>query len=280
MVEYLTLLEKILDQGIDSQDRTDVGTRSIFGAQMRFDLGAGFPAITNKRLAWRAVVGELLWFIEGSNDERRLAEITHGTRDGVATIWTANALAPYWHPRARFDGDVGRIYGVQWRSWGLRIGDHIDQLALLIQGIRSEPDSRRHILTAWNPGELNDMALPPCHVMSQYRVINGRLSCHMYQRSADMFLGVPFNIASYALLTHMIAHCCQLGVGDLIISLGDAHIYNDHMEQVKIMLNRPSLPLPQLEIMCPSREIDHIRMEHINLVGYHSHPAIAATMAV
>lgn len=280
MIEYHRALEQVLEQGSDRPDRTGVGTRSLFGLQMRYDLAQGFPAITTKKLAWRAVVAELLWFIEGSSDERRLAEITHGTREGVATIWTPNALAPYWRPKAMYEGDLGRIYGVQWRSWGPRLGDRVDQLAQLIQGLKSDPYGRRHILTAWNPGELDQMALPPCHVMSQFYVNQGRLSCQMYQRSADMFLGVPFNIASYALFTHMIAHCCELEVGEFIHVIGDAHIYHDHFTQVREQLTREHYAPPSLEISCASREIDDIKMEHIHLVGYQSHPAISAAMAV
>jgi thymidylate synthase len=281
MKQYHRALLDVLVNGSDRPDRTGVGVRSLFGLQMRFNLQAGFPAVTTKRLAWRSVVSELLWFIEGSSDERRLAEILHGTRDPERrTIWTANAQADYWRPRALFDGDIGRVYGVQWRSWGPRLGDRVDQLAQLIQGIRQDPHSRRHILTAWNPGELDDMALPPCHVMSQFYVNDGRLSCQMYQRSADMFLGVPFNIASYALFTHMIAHCCDLSVGDFVHVIGDAHIYSNHFDQVRQQLDRDEFPLPRLEITYPGREIDEIQMDHIRLVDYQSHPAIAADMAV
>ena len=210
---YLNALKEILDNGEDRPDRTGTGTRGIFGMQMRFNLQQGFPALTTKKLAWRAVVSELLWFIEGSNDERRLAEILHGDRNtSKSTIWTANASADYWTNKRlrRHPGDLGRVYGVQWRRWRkplIRINkvvlQNLDQLADLITGIKEDPYSRRHILTAWNPGELELMALPPCHMMAQFYVSNGRLSCQMYQRSADMFLGVPFNIASYALFTHM-----------------------------------------------------------------------------
>jgi thymidylate synthase len=270
MKQYHNLLEDILENGEERSDRTNTGTISVFGRQLRFDLRTTFPAITTKKLAWKSVVGELLWMIEGSGDERRLAEITHGTRDGTVTIWTPNALAPYWKPRAKFEGDLGRVYGVQWRRWRTikprtaggsfrddfgvtyrRQGNDIevrelDQLISLIEGIRSDPDGRRHILTAWNPGELDRMALPPCHCFAQFYVVDGKLSCQMYQRSCDMFLGVPFNIASYSLLTHMIAHVCDLQVGEFVHVLGDAHIYLDHVEQVKEQLKRDPYPLARL----------------------------------
>jgi len=296
MVEYLRHLNHILINGEDRKDRTGVGTKSIFGLQMRFDLRKEFPAVTTKRLAWRAVVSELIWFLEGSGDERRLAEILHGTRDtDKKTIWTANAEADYWKSKAKFDGDLGRVYGVQWRNWRTPVTlekkqfkgieytqakNSVDQVTKLISDIKRDPTSRRHILTAWNPGELDDMALPPCHVMSQFYVNNGELSCQMYQRSADMFLGVPFNIASYSLLTHMIAHACDLKVGDFVHTIGDAHIYNDHIDQVHEQIKRDPLPGPKLIIDCDSKDIFDIKMEHINLINYQSHPPISAPMAV
>jgi thymidylate synthase len=281
MKVYHDLLSEVLANGEEKDDRTGVGTISVFGPSIRTDLRRGFPAITTKKLAWKAVVGELLWFIEGSSDERRLAEITHGTRDGVTTIWTPNALAPYWKPKAHYEGDLGRIYGVQWRSWGPRIGPHIDQLKNLIEGLKKDPNSRRHILTAWNPGELDQMALPPCHIMSQFYVNKNReLSCHMYQRSADLFLGLPFNYASYALLTHMIAQVCELKVGELIISMGDAHIYKDHVDQVKEQLTREPLPSPRLYLNYDKKTIDEFTMADIVLDEYKSHGAISARMAV
>ena len=257
MEQYHNLLKDILDNGEKKDDRTGVGTYSVFGRHLRFDLRRGFPAITTKKLAWKAVCGELLWFIEGSGDERRLAEITHGNKDGNTTIWTPNALAPYWKPKAKFEGDLGRVYGVQWRHWqkyteeknygeahkgGERLAvdkTEVDQLTNLINGLKNDPTGRRHILSAWNVGELDQMALPPCHVMSQFDVSkHGELSCHMYQCSVDVFLGLPFNIASYALLTHMIAHVCDYTVKELIISTGDTHIYKNHVEQVKEQLSR------------------------------------------
>lgn len=498
MKVYHDLLSEVLANGEEKDDRTGVGTISMFGPSIRADLRRGFPAITTKKLAWKAVVGELLWFIEGSSDERRLAEITHGTREGVTTIWTPNALAPYWKPKAQYEGDLGRIYGVNWREWQTTmvvsiktyqdekydtgfdrtlnvdfssnksgivgntvssnnhgdfivireyyegnqlkfdckfintgfinkgvtkqniidtkqvrdlyaptrygigaIGDkskfdknlielleptwdgmlsrcynkncqdyinygakgiHVDarwkvlenfisdfkkisnwelkleypkeytldkdilgsnryswcttmwaskkeqvhnsgkpqyyvdpetnetkivsrkftdQLKQLISGLKHNPHSRRHILTAWNPGELDQMALPPCHIMSQFYVNKNReLSCHMYQRSADLFLGLPFNIASYALLTHMIAQVCELKVGELIISMGDAHIYKDHVDQVKEQLTREPLPSPRLYLNYDKKTIDEFTMADIVLDEYKSHGAISAKMAV
>ena len=285
---YLNALRDILENGDDRPDRTGVGTRSIFGLQMRFDLRKGFPAITTKKLAWKAVVSELLWFIMGSGDERKLKEILYGdSNSDKKTIWSDNATATYWKKRAKFPGDLGRVYGVQWRTWRApvfganRMGlKHIDQLAELINGINSDPYGRRHIVTAWNPGELDLMALPPCHMMCQFYVSNGRLSCHMYQRSADMFLGVPFNIASYALFTHMIAQVCKLEVGDLVISFGDAHIYNNHFDQVKEQLERSPLALPTLELNEDIKNITDFKMDDITLIGYQSHEAIKAPMAV
>lgn len=287
---YLDALRDVLENGEDRPDRTGVGTIGKFGLQMRFDLTEGFPAITTKKLAWRAVVSELLWFIEGSGDENRLKEILHGARySDKKTIWTDNANAVYWVNKRlkRSAGDLGRIYGVQWRRWRkplvkinrVVLQNH-DQLLELIEGIKSDPYSRRHIITAWNPGELDLMALPPCHMMAQFYVSNGKLSCQMYQRSADMFLGVPFNIASYALFTHMIAQVCNLEVGDLIITLGDAHIYKNHIEQVKVQLERTPYPLPTLKLNSEISVITHFEMDDIGLEDYQSHETISAPMAV
>ena len=286
---YLDALKNILENGEDRPDRTGVGTRSIFGLQMRFNLEDGFPAITTKKLAWKAVVSELLWFIEGSGDENRLREILHGDRySEKRTIWTDNAEADYWVKRKlqRHPGDLGRVYGVQWRRWRkplVRINKVVlqnhDQLLELISGIKEDPYSRRHIISAWNPGELDLMALPPCHMMAQFYVNNGKLSCQMYQRSADMFLGVPFNIASYALFTHMIAQVCNLEVGELIITLGDAHIYNNHFDQVKEQLKREPKPLATLALNSEISVITEFDMEDVELVGYESHEAIKAPMA-
>jgi thymidylate synthase len=262
----------------------------VFGRSIRFDLRRGFPAVTTKKLAWRACKGELLWFIEGSGDERRLAEITHGEKGGV-TIWTPNAYAPYWRDKAKFHGDLGRVYGVQWRTWltGRKRWtssseyepDSVDQLANLIEGLKRDPNGRRHILNAWNVGELEQMALPPCHVMSQFYVNkNKELSCHMYQRSVDVFLGLPFNITSYALLTHLIAQVCDLNVGELIISMGDTHIYQSHLEQVKEQLTRDPLSLPTLKLNPLIKDIDKFVMDDIQLEGYKSLESIKAQMAV
>lgn len=288
--EYLYSLKHILENGDERPDRTGVGTIGVFGLQMRFDLSQGFPAVTTKKLAWKACVSELLWFIEGSGDEYRLREILHGERySDKKTIWTDNAQADYWVNKRlqRHPGDLGRVYGVQWRRWRkplIRVNKVVlqnhDQLLELINGIKEDPYSRRHIITAWNPGELELMALPPCHMMSQFYVSNGKLSCQMYQRSADMFLGVPFNIASYALFTHMIAQVCNLEVGDLILTIGDAHIYKNHIDQVKEQLARAPLPLPKLWLNPEIDIITDFGMEDIRLEGYSSHDAIKAPMAV
>ena len=276
MIQYLELLKDILENGEEKDDRTGVGTRSVFGRNLRFDLRRSFPAVTTKKLAWKACVAELLWFLEGSTDERRLAEITHGTRDGVVTIWTPNALSPYWKPKAKFDGDIGHAYGYQWRNFG-----GVDQIKKLIEGLIRDPNGRRHILSAWNVPELDNMALPPCHVMSQFYVNKKKeLSCQMYQRSVDVFLGLPFNIASYALLTHMIAQVCDLSVGELIISMGDTHIYKNHIEQVKEQLSRSILPAPQLHLNPQILDINDFTMNDIELRRYTFHPSIKAEMAV
>ena len=291
MQQYLNLLQDILDNGEENDDRTKVGTKRVFGRQLRFDLRQGFPAMTTKKLAWKAVKGELLWFIEGSGDERRLAEITHGTRAGAVTIWTPNALAPYWKPNAKFEGDLGRVYGVQWRHWRTdkvkwihsdeKVPVELDQLAVLIDGLKTDPNGRRHILSAWRPDEFDQMALPPCHVLCQFYVNkNKELSCHMYQRSVDTFLGLPFNIASYALLTHMIAQVCGLTVGELIISTGDTHIYNDCTAQVAEQLTRTPGALPTLSLNPAITDINNFAMADITLNNYESQSAIAAKMAV
>jgi thymidylate synthase len=303
MNQYLTALNEVLTKGTVKQDRTGTGTISLFGMQQRYDLSAGFPAVTTKKLAWKSVVSELLWFIEGSGDETRLREILHGSgHSGKSTIWTANATAPYWKPKAKFEGDLGRVYGVQWRHWrtpvehkqetfrddfGSQYNRHgsvhikeTDQLKELIDGIKRDPDSRRHILTAWNPGELSMMALPPCHCFAQFYVADGKLSCQMYQRSCDMFLGIPFNIASYSLLTHLIAQVCHLEVGEFVHVLGDAHIYLNHVEQVKEQLKREPFPAAQLHLNPNITDITQFTMADIELVGYQSHSAIQAEMAV
>ncbi len=289
MEQYHNLLEDILENGEERKDRTGVGTLSVFGRQLRFDLTKNFPAITTKKLAWRACVAELLWFLEGSSDERRLAEITHGTRDiSKSTIWTGNAQASYWKSKAKFDGDLGRVYGVQWREWDTHTTNicqsepiYIDQIKQVIEGIKKDPFGRRHIVSAWNVAELNKMALPPCHVMFQFYVGNNNtLSCHMYQRSCDVFLGIPFNIASYALLTNMIAHVTGLSAKELVISTGDTHLYLDHIDQVKEQLNRQAYELPTLWLNPEVKNIDHFTMEDIKLENYVCHDAIKAKMAV
>jgi thymidylate synthase len=280
MKQYHQALKHILENGKSKTDRTGVGTRSVFGYQMRFNLQEGFPAVTTKKLAWRAVVSELLWFLEGSGDERRLAEILHGTRDSSKkTIWTANAEADYWKSKARFEGDLGRVYGVQWRNWSNFLAYNFDQIQILIDGLKNDPSSRRHIVSAWNPGELDQMALPPCHVLSQFDVTDGYLSCQLYQRSCDMFLGVPFNIASYSLLTHIIARECNLKVGDFIWTGGDCHIYNNHIDAVNEQLSRTPKELPTLFITEGKKIADYV-VDDFLLDNYNPDPAIKADMAV
>lgn len=288
--EYLNTLKNVLENGNLKEDRTGIGTHSIFGVQMRFDLSKGFPAVTTKKLAWKAVVSELLWFIEGSGDEFRLKEILHGERySDKKTIWSDNAKADYWTKKRlqRHPGDLGRIYGVQWRRWRkplIRVNKVVlqnhDQLLELIKGIKEDPNSRRHILTAWNPGELDLMALPPCHLMSQFYVNNNKLSCQMYQRSADLPLGVPFNIASYSLLTHMIAQVCGLEVGEFIHVVGDAHIYNNQIDGVKEQLTRNPLPLPKLWLNPDITDITKFTMDDIKLLDYEHHSQINFPFAV
>jgi len=303
MKQYLDALQFVLDNGQERSDRTGTGTIGVFGMQQRYDLSQGFPAVTTKKLAFKSCLSELLWFIEGTGNERRLAEILHGTRDlEKKTIWTDNAESSYWKPKAKFDGDLGRVYGVQWRQWRkpteyesyvtwentkdgmvskLKPSLHVDQLAQLIEGIKKDPYGRRHILSAWNPGELDEMALPPCHCFAQFYVsADNKLSCQMYQRSCDMFLGVPFNIASYSLLTHMIAQVCGLGVGEFVHTLGDAHIYLNHIEQVKEQLTRTPLALPTLWINPEVKDINDFTMDDFRLEGYESYATIKAPMAV
>lgn len=277
MKTYIDALKFVLDNGTARDDRTGTGTIGVFGMQQRYDLSNGFPAVTTKKLAFKACLSELLWFIEGSGDERRLAEILHGSKgEDKRTIWTDNALAPYWIPKARYQGDLGRVYGVQWRDFG-----GVDQLLNLIDGLKKDPYGRRHIITAWNPAELDQMALPPCHCFAQFYVsADNKLSCQMYQRSCDMFLGVPFNIASYSLLTHMIAHVCGLGVGEFVHVLGDAHIYLNHVDQVKEQLSREPLPAPTLWINPAVSDITKFTMEDFRLENYQSYATIAAPMAV
>ena len=264
MRPYHELLQEVLERGAERGDRTGTGTRSIFGAQMRFDLRRGFPAVTTKRLYFKGVLHELLWFLRG---ETRIDYL----KDQGVRIWDA------W---ADERGELGPVYGAQWRAWRGAEGRTFDQIAAVIDSIRRDPWSRRHIVSAWNVAEIDEMALPPCHALFQFYVANGELSCQIYQRSADLFLGVPFNIASYALLTHMIAHITGLQVGDLVHTLGDAHVYLNHIEQVSQQLARSPFEPPQLELDPSVREIDVFRSRHIRLLNYRHHPAIKAPIAV
>ncbi|MBI4162674.1 MAG: thymidylate synthase [Candidatus Aenigmarchaeota archaeon] len=276
MKQYLDALDYILKNGTDKPNRTGIDARIVFGMQMRFNMANGFPAVTTKKLAWKAVVSELLWFIEGSGNERRLREILGSDK----TIWTANSEADYWKPKAKFPGDLGRIYGVQWRHWRAHDGIEVDQIARAIEKIKSDPTDRRIIVTAWNPGELSEMALPPCHIFSHFFVADGKLSLLMYQRSCDMFLGVPFNIASYSLLLHMVAQVTGLQPGEFVHTLGDAHIYTNHFEQVKEQMGRNPLPLPKLWLNPEIKDINGFTMNDIKLENYQYHPPIKAQMAV
>lgn len=296
MKQYHELVKDVLDNGENVEDRTGVGTRSIFGYQMKFDLSEGFPAITTKRLAWKAVVGELLWFLEGGTDERRLAELTYGKqREDLVyrtTIWTANADnqgVALGHYNDQYIKDLGPVYGSQWRKFSYYQDDPkgVDQVREVITQIKTNPASRRIIMSAWNPMVLKTMALPPCHVMAQFIVRNGRLSCQMYQRSADIGLGVPFNIASYALLTHMIARECDLEVGEYVHTIGDAHIYNNHIESMEELLTREEYDLPTLNIDDTFDLSDRLTFGFkrtdaalFTLDNYKYHPEIKMDMAV
>ena len=273
MKQYLDALRYILENGVDRKDRTGTGTRAIFGMQMRFNMKDGFPAVTTKKLAFNSMKAELLWFIKGGSDVKELQKLG-------CHIWDANAKAPYWKPKASFEGDLGRIYGVQWRKWKAPGGREIDQLGEAIRQIKEEPDSRRMIVLAWNPGELNQMALPPCHMFFQFFVLNNKLSLQMYQRSCDMFLGVPFNIASYSLLLHIVSQATNLKPYEFIHTLGDCHIYSNHFNQVKEQLARKPFPLPQLKLNPGIKNIDNFKIEDIELANYQHHPPIKAPMAV
>ena len=287
MKQYLDLLQHILDKGTVKEDRTGTGTTSVFGYQMRFDLNDGFPLVTTKKTFLKGIISELLWFIEGSTDERRLAEIHYGDKAeniiGKNTVWTANADAQgkaLGYTNTDTVKELGPVYGAQWRSWKGANGKSYDQLAEVINQIKTNPDSRRIILNAWNVGEIDNMALPPCHTFFQFYVANGKLSCQLYQRSADVFLGVPFNIASYALLTMMIAQVCDLEYGDFVHTFGDAHIYSNHMEQVNLQLSRTPHKLPTMKINPDIKDINDFKMSDFELVGYECDEAIKAVMAV
>ena len=288
MKQYLDALEHILEHGKDRDDRTGVGTRGVFGYQMRFDLRNEFPAVTTKKLAWKSVVSELLWMLEGSSDERRLAEIHYGKpREelvGKTTIWTANADnqgAALGYVNDDTTKDLGPVYGHQWRTWDAQFG-YVDQIAEVLENMYYDPDSRRHIVSAWNADRVSVMALPPCHTMFQFHIQDGELSCQLYQRSADMFLGVPFNIASYSLLTHMFAQLLNLKVGDFVWTGGDCHIYQNHMEQVNEQITReprkgPTLLMPKFADL---NEIAKTTPNDYQLLNYNPMDSIKAPMAV
>ena len=264
MRQYLDLLETILEKGATKEDRTGTGTISRFGHQMRFDLNEGFPMVTTKKLHLKSIIYELLWFLQGDTNVKYLQD--NGVR--------------IWNEWADDNGDLGHIYGYQWRSWPTPNGGHIDQISQVIDAIKNNPDSRRHLVSAWNVGELNKMNLPPCHILFQFYVANGKLSCQLYQRSADVFLGVPFNIASYALLTMMVAQVCDLEPGDFVHTFGDVHIYSNHVEQVKLQLTREPYPLPQMKINPDVKSIFDFKFEDFELIGYQSHPHIKGAVAI
>jgi thymidylate synthase len=264
MKQYLDLLSHVMAHGSEKIDRTGTGTISVFGYQSRYDLSEGFPALTTKKLHLKSIIHELLWFLTGDTNIRYLKE--NGVR--------------IWNEWADENGDLGPVYGYQWRSWPTSDGHHIDQISQLIEGIKTKPYSRRHLVSAWNVGQIDQMRLPPCHLLIQFYVANGKISCQLYQRSADIFLGVPFNIASYALLTMMVAQVCELQPGEFIHTLGDAHIYSNHFEQVKLQLSRQPLPLPKMKINPEIKDIFAFKFEDFALQGYEAHPHIPGKVAV
>ena len=292
MRQYHELMDRVLREGIDKSDRTGTGTRSVFGHQMRFDLAEGFPMVTTKKLHLKSILHELIWFISGDTNIRYLCQ--NGVRiwddwpfstyaksadyDGIDMKEFAARIASDTDFAAKW-GDLGPVYGYQWRFWPGPNGP-VDQLRDVLEGIRRNPDGRRHIVSAWNPGYIDQMALPPCHAFFQFYVVDGKLSCQLYQRSADIFLGVPFNIASYALLIHMMAQDLGLGVGDFVHTLGDAHIYSNHMDQVRLQLSREPRALPTLKLNPSVKSLFDFRYEDVELVGYDSHPHIPAPVAV
>jgi thymidylate synthase len=264
VIQYLELLERIRREGVFKSDRTGTGTTSVFGHQMRFDLSQGFPLVTTKKLHTRSIFVELLWFLRGETN----------------IAWLKENKVSIWDEWADANGDLGPVYGKQWRSWACPDGRVVDQISHLVQMIRTNPDSRRLIVSAWNPADVDQMALPPCHCLFQFYVAEGRLSCQLYQRSADTFLGVPFNIASYALLTHMIAQVCGLQPGDFVHTFGDAHLYSNHMEQAALQLSRQPMALPTLRLNPEIKDLFAFTMDDIQVENYQSHPHIAAPVAV
>ena len=264
MKQYLDLVGHILEHGTKKTDRTGTGTISIFGYQMRFDLGAGFPLLTTKKMHLKSIIYELLWFLKGETNIQYLQD--HNVR--------------IWNEWADEDGELGPVYGSQWRSWKSPEGDSIDQITQVIQSIKQNPYSRRHIVSAWNVAEIDQMALPPCHLLFQFSVADGKLSCQLYQRSADVFLGVPFNIASYALLTMMVAQVCELAPGDFVHTFGDAHLYLDHLQQARLQCTRQPYPLPKMQINPDVKDIFGFQFEDFELVNYQAHPHIKASISV
>lgn len=264
MKQYIDLLNHVIKNGVKKNDRTGTGTISVFGYQSRYDLSEGFPVLTTKKLHLKSIIHELLWFLTGDTNIKYLQE--NGVR--------------IWNEWADENGNLGPVYGYQWRSWPTPDGRHIDQVSQVIESLKNNPDSRRHIISAWNVGQIDQMNLPPCHILIQFYVADGKLSCQLYQRSADIFLGVPFNIASYALLTMMMAQVCDLQLGEFVHTLGDAHIYLNHMEQVKLQLSREPYPLPQMKINPEVKSIFDFAFKDFELVGYQSHPHIAGVVAV